>query len=134
MKQPTTRKALLSAVSCAALLGVGAGVAFAAVPAHKAIPLKDATGNAITIIAGTGEGKAYSVKTTCFGTAGCHGNGSGTLQYGYDAIERHSYHAQLGASELKGFNAGNPDADAWRAGAGPGKKNWVQSPGHVGSW
>lgn len=134
MKQPTTRKAMLSAVSCAALIGVSAGVAMAAVSAHQAIPLKDATGAAITINAATGEGKAYSVKTTCFGTTGCHGAGTGVLDYSYDDIERHSYHAQLGASELKGFNAGNPDADAWRAGAGPGKKNWVQSPGHVGSW
>ena len=136
MKQPTTRKALLSAVSCAALLGVSAGVAFAVVPAHKAILLKDAAGLAITKDPATGSAKAFSMKNTCF-TGGCHGQtGTGSvLNYTYDDIEKHSYHAQLGANEIRGFNPFNIDStDAWRTGAGPQGKNWVQSPGHVGSW
>lgn len=136
MKQPTTRKALLSAVSCAALLGVSAGVAFAAVPAHKAILLKDAAGLAITKDPTTGSATAFSMKNTCF-TGGCHGQaGTGSvMNYTYDDIERHSYHAQLGANEIRGFNPFNIDStDAFRTGAAAPGKNWVQSPGHVGSW
>jgi len=137
MKQPTTRKALLSAVSCAALIGAGAGMAFAAVPAHQAIPLKDASGVAIKKNATTGDAPAFSMKQTCFGATGCHGQaGSGSvLNYTYDDIERHSYHAQLGANEIRGFNPFNIDStDPFRTGAAAPGKNWVQSPGHVGSW
>lgn len=64
---------------------------------------------------------AFSVKQTC--AAGtCHD---------YDAIERHSFHAQLGANQHMGWNAwasGN-----WNSIATKGKP-WVQSPGHVGKW
>jgi hypothetical protein len=103
--------------------------------AHETIPLKNAAGTAIK--ATDTVGNAYSVKTTCFGTVGCHGdvNASGKAKFSYDDIERHSYHAQLGANEMRGWNPANPDStDAWRQGAGPQGKNWVQSPGHVGSW
>ncbi|WP_246038245.1 cytochrome C [Geomonas terrae] len=138
MKQPTKKTVLLTAASCAALIGVGTGMAMASVSAHKQIPLKDPSGAAITKN-GDGSAKAFSIKTTCFGTAGCHGDtgagASSVLKYTYDDIEKHSYHAQLGANEIRGFNPFNIDSsDAFRAGAGPQGKNWVQSPGHVGSW
>lgn len=138
MKQPTKRTAMLTAASCAALIGVGAGMAMASVPAHKAIPLKDPSGAPIAKNT-DGSAKAYSIKTTCFGTAGCHGDAaagtSSVLKYTYDDIEKHSYHAQLGANEIRGFNPFNIDSsDPFRTGAGPQGKNWVQSPGHVGSW
>ncbi|WP_246014712.1 cytochrome C [Geomonas oryzae] len=138
MKQPTKKTVLLTAASCATLIGVGAGIATAAVSAHKAIPLKDPAGLAITKNA-DGSAKAFSIKTTCFGTAGCHGDAaagtSSVLKYTYNDIEKHSYHAQLGANEIRGFNPFNIDStDAFRTGAGPQGKNWVQSPGHVGSW
>ncbi|RJX34403.1 MAG: hypothetical protein C4531_04085 [Desulfurivibrio sp.] len=62
---------------------------------------------------------AYSSKNSC---GECHD---------YQAIERHSYHAQLGANQILGWNAwamGN-----WNSEATQGKP-WVQSPGHVGKW
>ena len=142
MKRNSTRRAVVSAVSCAALLGVGAGMALAAPQNHSAIVLKDPAGTAIVRNA-DGSAKAFSMKTTCF-TAGCHGSaGTGKAALTYTQIEQHSYHAQLGANEIRGFNPFNIDAwnqdvnptgDKWRAGAGPQGKNWVQSPGHVGSW
>jgi hypothetical protein len=121
-------------LSTAALLFGTAGSAFAVYnQAHENIVLKNAAGTAITEM--NAAGNAFSMKQTCFGTAGCHGNGTGKLAYTYDQIERHSYHAQLGANEIRGFNPYNPDStDAFRTGAGPQGKNWVQSPGHVGSW
>ena len=127
------RKKATRQLLVASALAVGmAGAAVAAYnPAHEKIMLKDPAGANITGDA------AYSIKTTCFGTAGCHGDAAatGNAVYTYDQIERHSYHAQLGANEFRGFNPANPDStDAWRAGAGPKGKNWVQSPGHLGSW
>ncbi|MEW6520068.1 MAG: hypothetical protein AB1461_11700 [Thermodesulfobacteriota bacterium] len=62
---------------------------------------------------------AYSSKNSC---GECHD---------YQAVERHSYHAQLGANQILGWNAwamGN-----WNSEATQGKP-WVQSPGHVGKW
>lgn len=138
MKQPTKRTALLTAASCATLIGVGAGMACAAVSAHKEIPLKDPAGAPIVKNA-DGSATAFSIKTTCFGTAGCHGDGaagaSDVLKYTYDDIEKHNYHAQIGGSELKGYNPFNIDStDPWRTGASAKGKAWVQSPGHVGAW
>ena len=135
MKRTTRRRAVLSAVSCVALLGVATGTALASPANHSAIVLKDAGGAAISKNA-DGSAAAFSMKSTCF-TGGCHGDAAagGTAVYSYDDIERHNYHAQIGANEIRGFNAFNIDSpDKWRTGAGPQAKNWVQSPGHVGSW
>jgi hypothetical protein len=152
MKGNFNEKALSKTVmlSTAALVLGLAGSAFAVNTAHNSIVLKDYKGNAIKEL--TGPNNAFSMKKTCFGATGCHGgtNATGKAVYTYDDIEKHSYHAQIGANEQKGFNPWNPDAtvpefvngvatgkqvaDAWRRGAGPIGKNWVQSPGHVGSW
>lgn len=141
MKRKSTRRAVISAVSCAALFGVGAGMALAGPANHSAIVLRNPAGNPVAVNT-DGSAQAFSMKQTCF-TAGCHGSAAGKAAYSYDQIEKHSYHAQLGANEIRGFNpfnidawnpAVNPTGDKWRAGAGPQAKNWVQSPGHVGSW
>lgn len=120
-------------VSAAALIGLSAGTALAYNASHQTIVLKDPAGAPITAATAA---NAFSIKTTCFGAVGCHGDATatGTNKFSYDDIERHSYHAQLGANEFRGWNPANPDGDAYRAGAGPTGKNWVQSPGHVGSW
>ena len=110
-------------------------MAFAAPANHSAILLRDAGGAAIVKDA-DGSAKAFSVKTTCF-TSGCHGDSAagGKAVYTYNDIEQHNYHAQIGANEIRGYNPFNVDStDKWRTGAGPQAKNWVQSPGHVGSW
>ena len=136
-----------AAVSSAVLFGLAAGSALAAPGDHTNIVLKDWQGQEIARPADGTAAPAYSVKQTCFGSTNgvaCHGNSSATnnAKFSYDDIERHSYHAQLGANEFRGFNPANPDAynqytnsgDKWRVGAGPQGKNWVQSPGHFGSW
>lgn len=135
--------------SAALLVGLAGGTALAYNSAHDNIVLKDPSGAKITSL--NSGNNAYSVKTTCF-TTGCHGSGTtGTLQFTYDQIERHSYHAQNGTSEFKGYNPYNPDAtvpgydkdgnltgqqvaDAFRRGPNAKAKSWVQSPGHVGNW
>lgn len=149
MKQILRKKGVAAiALSSAALLGLAAGSALAYNTSHDNIVLKDADGVKITSL--NSGNNAYSAKTTCF-TTGCHGSGTGTLQFTYDQIERHSYHAQNGTSEFKGYNPYNPDAtvpefdkdgvatgnqipDAFRRGPSAKAKNWVQSPGHVGNW
>lgn len=136
MKRTTRRRAVIAAVSCLTLLGAAAGTALAAPSDHTAIVLKNPGGAAITKNA-DGSAAAFSMKATCFGATGCHGDasGGGKEKFTYDQIERHSYHAQLGANEIRGYNPFNIDSsDPWRTGAGPQGKNWVQSPGHVGSW
>ena len=112
MKKAYKTALVVSALTSAALF-VGAQ-AFASHSANM-IQLRDATGSNI----GPGSKVAYSAKRTC---GGCHD---------YDGIERHSYHAQLGANQLFGWDPwknGN-----WNSGAAKGKP-WVQSPGHVGKW
>lgn len=102
-----------SFVATAALLA--GSQAFAAYN-HTGITLKDASGSAITK---DGNASAYSARETC---GACHD---------YEAIERHSYHAQLGANQHVGWNPfyyGNKNSVAFK------KKPWVQSPGHVGKW
>lgn len=153
MKGTFTKKALgrTALLSGATLVFGFSGSAFAAyIQQHESIVLKDPAGTPITEM--NAPGNAFSMKTTCF-TTDCHGdtNAPGNLKYTYDDIEKHSYHAQIGANEQKGYNPWNPDAtvtefdkdglatgnqtaDKWRRGAGPVGKNWVQSPGHVGSW
>lgn len=138
-KKAVTRSALLPAA--ALLIGLAGGTALAATAAHEEIVLKDPSGNIITSV--DSGANAYSAKTTCFGTVGCHGDAtaSGTLAIGYDQMERHSYHAMNGSNEFRGFNAWNPDSvlpdgkdDVLRRSVSTQGKNWVQSPGHVGNW
>ena len=111
MKKAYNKGIVASALATAALL-VGAQ-AFAAHPVD--IPLLDATGGAIA----AGSSTAYSAKETC---GACHD---------YDAIERHSFHAQLGANEHAGFNPwsmGNMPSIAAKG------KPWVMGTGHIGKW
>ena len=132
VKHPKKKVARHLLAASALAVGV-AGAAFAATSDHTKILLKDPAGNQLV----SGSTTAFSIKTTCFGTAGCHGDAGavGNAKYTYDQIESHNYHTSLGANEFRGFNPGNPDStDAWRQGAGPKGKNWVQSPGHLGSW
>jgi hypothetical protein len=143
MKQFSKKKAVtVAAVSSALLIGLAAGSALAYNAAHDNIVLKDPAGGLVTLD-GANKGLAYSVKNTCFATAGCHGdaNAVGNATFTYDQIERHSYHAMNGSNELRGFNNWNPDgvlpdgsADPFRRGVSPQGKNWVQGPGHVGNW
>lgn len=157
MQQSRRKVVKAAAVSSAVLVGLAAGSAIAATTDHTNIILKDWQGQEILRQdAVDGALPAYSSKQTCFGTNGgvaCHGNAAaaGTAKFTYDDIERHNYHTQLGANEFRGFNPANPDAfnaydvdangkptstagDKWRTGPGPQGKNWVQSPGHFGSW
>ena len=113
MKKRYKNGLLVSALTTAVLL-VGSQ-AFADHPGE--IPLLDAAGDPIGLT-GT-EDVAYSAKKTC---GACHD---------YDGIERHSFHAQLGANQHLGWNAHN--YGNWNSGATKGKP-WVQSPGHVGKW
>ncbi len=82
------------------------------------IPLLDAAGGPVTV-GGSADKVAYSAKKTC---GACHD---------YNKIESHSYHAQLGANEHKGW-------DAWKNGnmnsIASKNKPWVQSTGHAGKW
>jgi cytochrome c553 len=114
MKKTYKSGLVVSAIAAAALLATASAQAFT----HDGVALLDATGAAVTVD-GTNTGQAYSSKATC---GACHD---------YDAIERHSYHAQLGANQHMGFNAfafGN-----WNSVA-PKGKTWVMSPGHAGKW
>ncbi len=152
-KKAMAKAALLPAATL--LLGLAAGTAMAYTAAHDNIVLKDPAGALITSM--NGANNAYSSKATCFNpTAGCHGRtntgvaAANTLEFTYTEIESHSYHAQNGANEFKGFNPFNPDAtarawdkngndlgqqpDAFRRGPSAQGKNWVQSAGHVGNW
>jgi len=106
----------IALMTCLAVMLGMAGVSFAA---HPNVTLKDAGGTAIAV----GGTDAYSPKQTC---GNCHD---------YDSIEQHSYHAQIGANELKGYNAFNPnETDKYLKGVATKGKSWVQSPGHVGKW
>ena len=92
--------------------------------AHPEIPLRDVDGAVITPPANEGDLQpAYSAKATC---GFCHD---------YDQVEQHSYHTQLAANQFFGWNIWNPDSpNAYKNGAAPKGKNWVQSPGHFGKW
>lgn len=106
------KSGLLVSVLATATLLVGSS-AFAAHPVD--IPLLDADGNQIAV----GDTAAYSAKETC---GACHD---------YDAIERHSFHAQLAANEHAGWNPwvmGNMPSVASKG------KPWVQATGHLGKW
>jgi hypothetical protein len=123
------RKHLKKEVVALAALTAGLACGAALAAPHDSIVLRDPSGAAITAAT---VNNAFSMKMTC-GAAACHDGTSGRLSY--DQIERHNYHAQIGSNEIRGFNPWNPDStDAFRTGAGPVGKNWVQSPGHIGSW
>lgn len=114
MKKTYKSGIVVSAIAAAALLVTASAQAYT----HDRVELLDATGNPV-VVDGANTGAAYSAKATC---GDCHD---------YDAIERHSYHAQLGANQHKGFKAwqfGN-----WNSVAAKGK-TWVMSPGHAGKW
>ena len=112
MKKSYKSGLMVSVFAAAALLVTANAQAFT----HDGVVLRDATGAAIFTATA---GPAYSAKETC---GACHD---------YDAIERHSYHAQLGANQHAGWNAwkmGNMNSVASKG------KPWVQSPGHMGKW
>jgi len=125
MKKRYQSGLLVTSLTTAALLFASAQ---AQAYTHNNVALRDASGDLI-MSTDNGDGTrsvpaaapAFSSEKTC-GAAGCHD---------YKAIERHSYHAQLGANQYMGWNAwgqGN-----WNSIATKGKP-WVQSPGHVGKW
>ena len=111
MKKAYNKGIVVSVLATASLL-----IGTQAFAAHSAdVALRDASGAPIAI----GSNAAYSAKETC---GNCHD---------YDAIERHSYHAQLGANEHAGWNPwtqGNMPSVAAKG------KPWVQSTGHLGKW
>ena len=111
MKKAYKKGIVVSALATAALL-----IGTQAFASHgPAITLMDADGIAIP----TGSSAAYSAKETC---GVCHD---------YDAIERHSYHAQLGANE---HNCWNPWGQGNMPSVAAKGKPWVQSTGHLGKW
>ena len=114
MKKSYKSGLMVSIIAAAAIMVSASAQAYT----HDRVTLRDASGAPVTVD-GLGVGAAYSAKATC---GACHD---------YDAIERHSYHAQLGANQHMGWNAwamGN-----WNSIATKGKP-WVQSPGHAGKW
>lgn len=108
---------------------------------HDQIVLRAADGGRIA--SGNDLRNAFSAKETC---GYCHNGGTtpdgfdsnGQPLLSYDDIERHSYHAQLGANELVGWNTYNPAATGpfagFRKGGTPKGKSWVQGLGHFGKW
>lgn len=109
----------LALLSCLAMLFGLAGSAFAI--DHPQVDMLDANGLPIPAVAGATT--AYSSTKTC---NFCHDT---------KLIEQHSYHAQIGANEQKGWMAYNPNSpDKYKAGVATKGKSWVQSPGHVGKW
>ncbi len=130
-------------LTCTVLLFMTAGTGLAVtdpVYVHDQIILRDASGAAIPP---GGLQNAFSAKETC---GYCHNGGTtpdgfdsnGQPLLSYDDIERHSYHAQLGANELVGWNTFNKSATGpfaeFRKGSTPMGKNWVQGLGHFGKW
>jgi hypothetical protein len=159
MRRKRTARAVPLILSAAIVAGLGLGGTALAATHHDSIILRGADNSPINPRATSNN--AYSIKQTCMGdtsgTNGCHSpNNTAFPQLkSYDEIERHSFHAQNGSNELRGFNGWNPDAmapkaipnsnplayyasqkdpDPFRTGASPIGKNWVQSPGHVGNW
>ena len=89
---------------------------------HPPIPLLDAAGDPVPDN-GTVEEPAvapvFSYKTTC---GACHGQPAYPDLLGYDEIEKHSFHAQLGANQMVEWDSTT-------------LKPWaLQSPGHYGKW
>ncbi len=111
-KRPSFTVAGFLLAACLILGLAGSGWA-----AHPDVQLRDAAGSLIP--AGLAPAPAFSMKATC---GYCHGDKATYPDLlSYDEIEKHSYHAQLGANQMVEFN---PSA----------AKPWVQSPGHFGKW
>ena len=91
---------------------------------HDQIILRDSGGSAISYDPGNLT-PAFSAMKTC-GVSGCHDgstlDGDGVPLLSYTEIESHSYHAQMGANNLAGWNKNDT------------AKRWVQSGGHFGKW
>ena len=81
-------------LTCLAMIFGLAGSAFAQ---HATVQLYDGNGDTIPFVDG-GPAPAYSAKFTC---GGCHT---------YANIEQHSYHAQIGANQMVGWAAWNPNS------------------------
>jgi len=104
---------------------------------HDQIILRGADGAPIPYASGLQA--AFSAKETC---GACHDgvtlDSMGNPLLSYDDIERHSYHAQLGANELVGWATYNASTSGnfagFRKGLAPKGKNWVQGMGHFGKW
>ncbi len=108
----------MALLTCLAMIFGLAGSTFAQ---HPPVDLLDGNGQPVPAI--TGAAPAYSAAETC---GGCHH---------YDEIEQHSYHAQIGANQMVGWAAWNPNSPSkFKKGVAAKGKNWVQSPGHVGKW
>lgn len=136
-KDKPSHRGLLAGSLSGLVLALGLVASPAAAGVHDNIVLKNHAGELVTDLTGTTQlNNAFSVKTTCFGAAGCHGDASATnnLKFTYDNIEKHSYHAQLAANAQMGWNPMNPDGNAWESGPSPKGKNWVQGQGHMGAW
>ncbi len=87
--------------------------------AHPNIALLDATGAPVPDN-GTAVAPVFSYQTTC---GACHGDKTNYPDLlSYDEIEKHSFHAQLGANQLAEWNSAS--AKPWA----------LQSPGHFGKW
>lgn len=86
--------------------------------AHPPIALLDAAGAPVPDT-GIAAAPVFSYKTTC---GACHGNPAFPALLSYDEIEKHSFHAQLGANQLAEWNSAT--AKPWA----------LQSPGHFGKW
>lgn len=109
----------MALLTCLAFVFGLAGSAFAQ---HPTVDLYDGEGQPVPFVDG-GPAPAYSAKWTC---GSCHT---------YELIEQHSYHAQIGANQMVGWAAWNPNSgSAFKKGVAAKGKNWVQSPGHVGKW
>ncbi|SHI76828.1 hypothetical protein SAMN02745165_00809 [Malonomonas rubra DSM 5091] len=109
----------LAVLSCLAVLAGLTSTSFAM--DHPEVQLLDHNG--FPIAAAAGATTAYSSMKTC---NFCHDS---------EMIEKHSYHAQIGTNEMKGWMAFNPNSpDKYKAGVATKGKSWVQSPGHIGKW
>ena len=86
--------------------------------AHPPIQLFDAAGDPVPDN-GVAVAPVFSYKVTC---GKCHGNPVFPDLLSYDEIEKHSFHAQLGANQLKEWDS--TTAKPWA----------LQSPGHFGKW
>ena len=130
------KKSALAGIVLFAAAFLVLGLAGSAMATHPDIQLRDA-GNALIPAAGLGTLQpAFSVKNTC---GACHDGvtpgGDSLPLLSYDEIEKHSFHTQMGANQLNGWGAWNPDSGSkYLKGPAAKGKNWVQSPGHFGKW
>ncbi len=130
------KKSALAGIALFAAAFLVLGLAGTAMAIHPDIQLRDA-GNVLIPATGLGDLQpAFSVRNTC---GACHdgvtSGGDGLPLLSYDEIEKHSFHAQMGANQMVGWGAWNPDSGSkYLKGPAAKGKNWVQSPGHFGKW